>query len=706
MIDASDAYRAAITGDARRIFLKAVIDMISPDLAYGTGNSSGESRYSKLEQLHDKIFNVDTKYATLEHNRWLLDGTWDIYPDSPADMVGQIGYVSDSIAGDDGTFAQNPWVELRFSGVSVLQACSVYFPGNSYDGLPQDFKVEVKQGGTAYFSKEFTGNSDPSVSVNGFTVNNPDAIRITVSKWSIPHRRVRIPEILPGIYEIWDEDIIAEFGVKQQGNFSCLTLPYGTCTLKMDNLDRRFEPRSKAGLFQSIEERQAIDISIGTRLQDGTDDYKRIGVYYQYSGGWKTGDNGLTMQWDLVDIIGLLANREFIPPATLPTTLEGWIAALVAQLGENFKNRYTVDSNYAQTEIVANSADDVTGEKCGDVLRWVCMAAGVWPRADAETGYLAAEPFWNQGNKLDLDNLVSYPIMRANDDLAVLIFTIYGNNGNTAKYSISGNSTASSQTVTVDNPFIHTENQAITAARLILSCYGGNQYETTGRGGPTSEIGDVDTIWLDESSATTARRMMQTFNFSDGVLQGCQSTLLQPDGAFMFQNREVITDSGTWTTPSGASKIRVILVGHGANGTDGTDGSWSARGEDGIDGSGAKVWSSTISVNPGQVFRVTIGADTVFGEYTSANGKRYENGYTDIANGDSYARTGVKVPLPGSGDGGIKGTGGRKGNRHKETRQNAAGETYIKTVVDNVPGAGKPGTPGASGCVVVYWDKG
>ena len=180
-------------------------------------------------------------------------------------------------------------MELQFSGVSVLQACSVYFPDNDYDGLPEDFTVEVKQGGTAYHTRTYTGNTAASVALEGFTVHDPDAIRVTVTKWSRPSRRMRVVEIVPGVYEEWDGGMIAEFSVKQQGNIAATALPYGTCTLKIDNLSRRFEPRSKNGLFQSIEERQGIDISLGVRLADGTDEYKRLGIFYQYSGGWKTG---------------------------------------------------------------------------------------------------------------------------------------------------------------------------------------------------------------------------------------------------------------------------------------------------------------------------------------------------------------------------------------------------------------------------------
>lgn len=207
--------------------------------------------------------------------------------------------------------------------------------------------------------------------MDGFTVNNPDAIRVTVTKWSLPYRRLRVVEIIPGIYEEWDGNVIAEFSLKHQGDISCLSLPYGTCTIKMDNLDRRFEPRNKAGVFKSIEERQAIDVSMGIRLPDGTDEYKSVGMFYQYSGGWKTSDNGLTMQWDLVDIIGLLQSREFIVPDSLPETLEGWVAAIVAQLGVNFENRYTVDANYADTALIVSNEEDVSGVTCGDLLLWV-----------------------------------------------------------------------------------------------------------------------------------------------------------------------------------------------------------------------------------------------------------------------------------------------------------------------------------------------
>lgn len=700
MIQSTAAFQAAITADSRRVLLRALIDIIDPDITYEASTFSGAAPFSQATQLYDKVMEISPDYATLERNRWLLDGNFRIFPNDYQN-AGQQGFASDVLSGDDGSFASPPWVQINFSNVTILQACSVYFPSAAHDGVPDTFTVEVMQGGTAYFSKTVTGNRADHVGFDGFTVNNPDCVRVTVSKWSIPGRRMRIPEIIPGVYEDWTGDTIAAFTVTQQANFACLALPYGTCQLSMDNLDRRFEPRSKNGLFQSIEERQGIQVSIGVRLADRTPEYKSVGVYYQYSGGWKTGDNGLTMTWDLVDIVGLIANREYIPPSTLPTTLSGWAASIVSQLGDNFSDRYTVDPNYADLPL-STTVDKVQGQSCGQVLLWVCMATGTFPRADNETGKLTVEPFWSQGNKLTLDNLNAYPTMKANNDLGAIIFTL----ANGAQYVVGGTSAASSDTVSVENPFITTQAKALTAARLILSTYGGNQLEATGRGNPASEIGDVDTVWLNESSATTGRRMYQTFAISNGVMQGCQSTLLQADGSFLFEEMAVITESGSWTAPAGVSQLRLILVGKGGNGTAGADGTFDGPGADGTDGLGGLVWYGTVDINPQQQFTITIGDDTVMGQYSSANGSRYPTGYTDIASGNSYGRTGVRSPIAGSGDGGAGGYGGSAGARHQEDAFDIHGNPIGQMwVVDVQPGPGQPGVNGVTGCAVIYWDK-
>lgn len=711
MLNASQAYQAAAVADARRVLLRVVVDISDPDLAFGAITYSDVAPVCVPAQVEDKEF-ILVPFGTLETDRWILDGTMQIFPDSPAQLTQQAGFIGNTLSGADGTFPAPVWVQISFENVAILQACSVYFPTADYDGVPDTFTVEMYQGGTAYYTQSFTGNTESEIHLDGFTVVDPDAIRVTVTKWSLPDRRLRVVEIVPGIYERWDSGELSAFDLTQQVSFSCLALPYGTCNLSMDNTDRRFEPRNKSGVFQSIEERQNIDIEIGMDLGNGAAEYLRIARMYQAAGGWKTGDNDATMDWSLVDIIGLVCGRQYVPPAALPTTLSGWLGSVVAQLGENFANRYAVDPDYAAAAVTANQAADVTGLSCGDVIRYACMAAGVFPRTDGATGKLYAGPQGAPGAAVDLDNLNSYPVMRANEDIAAINFTLYDGNDAGTAFTVSGTATASGNTVDVKNPFIHTEQQALTAARLILSTYGGNKLETTGRGNPASEMGDVDTVQLDQSTATAALRIQQAFRFSGGVMRDCGSVMLQADGAFMFESMVVITESGQWTAPAEAgTTLRVDVVGGGDGGQPGQDGTWDAAGEDGAPGAGALIWSGTITINPQQTFDVTIGqggalgqpgAATTFGAYSSANGQRFTPAFTDIASGDTFGRTGVAVPAPGSGDGGAGGAGGIQGNRH-QVSYTFPGGGGTKWVVDNYPGEGEPGVPGASGCVVVYW---
>lgn len=714
MINTSDAFKAAITGTARRVRVKASVDLVDPDLVYGTATQSDESLVSEPEEIFDKEFSITASpYATLEHSRWVLDGERVLIPASGV-LSGQVGAVGEEISGNDGGFASPPWVELSFSGVTTLQAFSVYFSQESFDGWAEDYTVEVLQGGSPYYTETVTGARERYHEFSGFTVYNPDAIRVTVTKWALPHRRLRLAELLVGIYEEWGDGDLAAFNVTQQANFSVLALPYGTCSLRMDNADRRFEPRNKNGLFQSIEERQAISVSIGVDLPNGNTEYCPVGTFYQFSGGWKTSDNGLTIQWDLVDIVGLIADREYIVPATLPTTLGGWVASIVAQLGKNFEQRYMVDSAFAGLSLTT-TADKVTGQTCGAILLSACMATGTWPRADAQTGFLAVSPLWSEGNKLTLDNMNTYPVLQANSDIAALVFDIGGE-----QFVVSGTATASSDTVSVSNPFVTTQTQALAAAKNILAAYGGNQIVVTGRGDPSSELGDVDTVWLDESGAVTGRRMSQTFDFSSGVMMNCQSVLLQADGSYLFENRAVLTESGSFTVPDGVSSLRVVLIGGGSGGTAGTSGSldvWTGsgiKGEVGTPGAGGKVWTGTINVSGGQVLNAALGAGggegqdgtpTTFGNYSSANGQRYPYGFTDVASGDAFGRTGVPSPAPGSGDGGAGGKAGAPGYGYYETLKNSQGIEYQHLVVVSAGGPGGAGVAGASGAVVIYWDK-
>jgi hypothetical protein len=195
------------------------------------------------------------------------------------------------------------------------------------------------------------------------------------------------------------------------------------------------------------------------------------------------------------------------------------------------------------------------------------------------------------------------------------------------------------------------------------------------------------------------------------VLQGCSSKLLQASGIGNYEERVQITESGTWTVPEGVTQIRIVLVGKGQNGERGEWGEDAPpcqdptaissatvgdNGDPGADGLGGKVWVGLIATAPGTTYTITIGDDTTFGTYSSANGVRYANGFTDLNSGDSFARSGVAEPRANSGDGGKGGKGGTGGRNIYR---------YGILISSREPTNGLPGATGATGSAVIYYDK-
>lgn len=524
MIDHSAEYDAAITGDVRRTYIRATLNLVSPNIVYGSVTGSAQdAEYSRPAQVHNGAIDSGDNYETLEWNRMTLDGSTKIMPDTAEGIIGEVGIVGREICGADGLFSQPQIFTLTFSGVDILQACSVYFSSGINNGTAEDFKIEILRDDAVVYTQNITGNHADYVTASGFLIENPTAMRVSITRWSIPVRRARITEMLPGLNETWSNDIFSAMSIAQQANFTNLALPYGTCTLEIDNSDKRFEPRNKNSFFRSIEARQGIMISIGVRMRDGSVEYIPIGKYYQFSGGWRTSNNDLTIRWDLVDIIGMLTDRDFVVPEVLPTTLAGWAEAVTSQLGTGFAKMYTIDDAYASAAVTAKSAEAVGGMKCGDIIRYMCMVTGTYAGADVYTGKLRIRTLANSGTGITLDNLVSYPTTSGNEDIGALLFTL----SDGTQVLFDGTEAASNESVQIDNPFIHTVEAAEAAARMILQFYGGNRIECTGRGDPSTEIGDLDTIELGEGTTAIGRRIAQTFAYEGGVLQGCQSQFLE-----------------------------------------------------------------------------------------------------------------------------------------------------------------------------------
>ena len=150
-----------------------------------------------------------------------------------------------------------------------------------------------------------------------------------------------------------------------------------------------------------------------------------------------------------------------------------------------------------------------------------------------------------------------------------------------------------------------------------------------------------------------------------------------------YDTMELIDEDTTWTVPDGVTSLRVVLIGGGSGGSGGAPGEDGGRGIFGTKGrgkggsggvkgeagAGGKIYQNNITVSPENAFQVHIGnggtggnggeaptngsdgGDTTFGELSSLNGSRSENGFYEQTSGITYAKPGEAGIPGGNGDG-------------------------------------------------------
>ena len=681
----SAKYKEAINAPTRKIVPKAVIDLSDPDLTVTAVTGDIASTYSFPAQLYDRENEFSGPIcATLEYNRWLLDGSQSIMPDTPSTRTGEQGVMGSSLSDDDCVLDKKLIVEI--GGVDTLQVVTVASTGMTVDGWPVQLTLKIYSGSTLLHED----TQEPSGSVfrfDGFTVIQPTKLELTVDSWSLPSRRYRFTELLAGFIETWGGETIFSMDVIQKADFSNLTIPYASASLSIDNTSKRFDPANKAGVFQSVTARQPVPLFYGVQTGDSYE-YVAVGVYYQQNLGWKLQNDGLVIQWDLIDIIGLLVDRKFELTGTQPTTLTGWIQALVGQLGSTFTGHYTIDGSLGSTSLTCDSSvlADIT---CGDLLRFVCQAANAYPVSDPVTGYLHIKALNNTTKDyitMRMQNSVANS--QANTDIAFLSFDING-----TLYNIPGTAEISDMTVNVKNPFISSTLAAAYAAQVILTQYGGDVLEMRVRGDMSRELGDAVSVEVIPGVDVSARIFEQQLTLQNGVMTNLPLKCLQANGGTLYTDVMVITESGSYQMPAGVTEITLVLIGggDGGNGGDGGTCYYITQGRDdgagGTGGLGGKVYTHAMEINDGQQFSVSIGQGGTGGKggdwsynpdprrnpgtagtagspttatfsqtFTSADGVRMPTGYADLLLNKIYAVNG-QDGLPGQRKGQIGASG-------------------------------------------------
>lgn len=708
MIKHIEAFDKAVVASSRHQYVNAYIDIVDPDMEQTGYTTNSESKYSFKEQLAVRNFDEAPRpIASLEKGRFLLDGVALLPPDTKEEITGHYGWESESVCDDNGNFA-TPYPKItdriKLGTVDVMQFYTICFSGLKYNGIGKNFTVRFYSGDTLVETKEITDNTQQKVIIEGINVIQPTRIELTVKKWSIGNRRARVTHMFSGLLSEWTTRDLKGVNILHESTFSCLSLPCSVCNIEVENADKKYDPYSPNSVFKSIEDRQAVVIKWGIDTDDG---YEVIpaGTFFQQSGGWKFSD--LTVEFTLVDIIGMLANRSFVVPSQIPNTLAGWVEAIMLSIGVNFRKMYVIDDDIKNAPLTA-FVDDIKEKSCGEILRFACMAVNAWPRQDIATGKLRIGKLEKtQGADVTLDNMYEYPEISAAEDIANITFTI-----DSGEIVVPGTNTESEKSLSVKNPFVHVQKDVITAAKSALLEYGGKSIKIESRGNIASETGDIQQIETAFGFRVAGRMYKHQLDLTDGVMKSCPSELIQTPFEDDYKNRVILTGSGEWTAPDGVTAIKITLIGGGDGGTGGRGGMWVPNGPldndtsestppgerttGGYGGEGGKVYLNTISINENQTFPYSCGAkgtggkggianintddyyneklteansgaagtkggETTFGSYSTENGDKYSVGYIDLISGRIFAAKGYDDGKKIDGWYGCGGDGGKNG---------------------------------------------
>lgn len=197
--------------------------------------------------------------------------------------------------------------------------------------------------------------------------------------------------------------------------------------------------------------------------------------------------------------------------------------------------------------------------------------------------------------------------------------------------------------------------------------------------------GHVVSLWNEWDKQQTLACIASRETKISGLLKSRTSALVgflppQPETTEYYDERVVLTGSGTWTVPDDVTTLRAVLVDQGADGTDGADGATGAStslimttaesqvqsftrqvnggkggagGEAGLGGLGGRILAADLDVTPGASFAYSVAEEATFGDLSSANGSRSDAGFTDPITGDVYGKKGDDGLAGGAGgDGG------------------------------------------------------
>lgn len=470
-------------------------------MAAAASSANGEEMFSDSASLVSREEKNPVRYATLEHNFWLLDGSFDILPG--AAPYGENGYIGDTLCGDDCSFSEPPTITISFGKVfeTLLEGLTVSW-GAAYDGeYATEFKITASANGSVVKEETVTGNREKISTV--FTeLTGYDTIALSVLKWSHPRRRARIERIVVGIEHSYSKSDLSSYSHRMSASLLSAELPETEVDFGIDNTDLLYDPDNDSGMSRYLMTRQEVTVTYGYRLGGKVE---KIPAAVTFLDEWETPRNGILANFTARGL-QVFMEEKFTGAATGTLLNVAQLALEQANipLMNDGSTRWRLDASLGEINVPIGV--DLSDRTLAEVVQ-LCAYAGCCVMWQDRNGVLRVEPF-------EPKEEAEYAISRAVEfgfpetTLSKQLKTVNINDG---AYILTVSSSGVEQTV--DDPLISVERAPTVAAwvRDILL----NRQSLSGEWRADPKVDVLDTVAVDtpfRTNRTVLTSVELTFN--------------------------------------------------------------------------------------------------------------------------------------------------------------------------------------------------
>lgn len=213
--------------------------------------------------------NVEYRYVTLEHNKFILDGG-QLIPQIGIDPFFQ-GYISSAISNSSGVYTSPPVLTIEFSQLFSFIGLTFRF-NSEYNNYVSEMRIKAYNNNVEVYNQIHNPTSsqfvlDEKIPAVGVFC---DKLELHFLKSEPARRRVELSYIMFGIVETFENDRITDSTWSREISLISTRLPKNEFKFTIIDKDLDYNPENPTGTWEYLEERQPVWFQYGYELDNDT----------------------------------------------------------------------------------------------------------------------------------------------------------------------------------------------------------------------------------------------------------------------------------------------------------------------------------------------------------------------------------------------------------------------------------------------------